>query len=216
LGEALSDIWGPALTRTIDLAEASRIAAQDPIWAARGRAIQSYSALEQALCRIFAEAGGMSHAAASVIFFRINNARSRGQMLEKLIRLKHGATYNVFVTSLLKNLSSIDQKRNEIVHWQSVNNVALDADGKTVAVVTLRPPNYWETTDESAPSITVADLSEFDAKCDFYTRLCNVFFFAMTNRLKADPGVEQTWRDVFRQAIAYPPPDTHPLRSRTT
>lgn len=199
------------MTRTIDLAEANRIAAQDPIWAARGRSIQSYSALEQALCRVFAEAGGMSHAAASVIFFRINNARSRGQMLEKLIRLKHGAAYNVFVTSLLKNMSPIDQRRNEIVHWQSVNNVAIDADGKTVAVITLRPPNYWETTGQSAPSITVADLSEFNAKCEFYTRLCNMFFFTTTDRLKHELDVEQTWRDIFRQAIAYPPLDTHPL-----
>ncbi|HEY6336490.1 MAG TPA: hypothetical protein VI113_11465, partial [Alphaproteobacteria bacterium] len=59
--------------RNIPLEQVQKLAATDPLWANRGKAIQAYASLEQSLCTVFADAGGMKSEVAGIIFFRLTN-----------------------------------------------------------------------------------------------------------------------------------------------
>jgi hypothetical protein len=61
----------------------------------RSAAIQEYANLEQALCGLMAHLGGIEPVVAGTIFFSMVNARSRGRVLQKLIRLRHENTYSL-------------------------------------------------------------------------------------------------------------------------
>src|SRR5258706_2236980 len=147
--------------------EASRKTSEDQLWATRGKAVQAYARLEQALCRMFAGVSGTSQEIAAIIFFRIASASARNQILEKLIRLQHKDTYNLFWNSIFKAMPQIDGRRNEIIHWMVMSKMELPHDeSPTGVLVMLRPPTYWSTLDDSAPQITNGDLLEFIRKCD--------------------------------------------------
>jgi hypothetical protein len=112
--------------KNIPLQVALDMAEQDPIWGHRGRAIQSYAILEQALSGALAEFGGMTRENATTIFYKITNTGSRSKILQKLLRRKFGTTYNLFWNVYFKELTRIDLRRSEIVHWLSAMNVALN------------------------------------------------------------------------------------------
>ncbi|HEV2973046.1 MAG TPA: hypothetical protein VGY55_23975 [Pirellulales bacterium] len=190
------------------LLEASR----DPFHAVRGLAIQSHASLEQSLCSLLATFGDIREDVASVIFFKISNARARDDILEKLLKKKYGEKHAVFWHSVKILNGQVTQVRNEIVHWNVVNCV-----GDNGQELRLMPPAFWDVNPNS-PYKTIADLNDFRVKCGFMGRLCNMFrFFLMPDRPPVwTPEQLQTWTDIFRQAVAYPPPDTHPLCQTTT
>lgn len=173
--------------------------------AARSIAIQEYANLEQALCLLFAHLSGTTNQIAGIIFFRLTNAASRLAIIDKLMRLKYGDAHRLFFNSLVAVLKPFDGKRNEIVHWHGFTTIDLSAD-PPAATVQLGPPNFWDHN-ENTPALTLRDLTEFSAKADFLARLVNVF--AMTALVKVAP-LDDTWRDIFAQPLAYPPPDGHP------
>ena len=90
---------------------------EERFWAVRGRAIQAYAKLEQALCLIFATLCDMPPDVAGIIFFRIVNAGTLHSILERLMKKKHGTTYSSFWGSFLDAIRGTSQRRNEIVHW---------------------------------------------------------------------------------------------------
>jgi hypothetical protein len=108
----------------ISLAEGMRKGAEDPFWALRGQAVQAYANLEQALCRIFSRLSGTPHDIAATIFFTITSTRARNIILDKLMRMKIKNEYNIFWTSLQKQLVQLSQKRNEIIHWNGLNTIS--------------------------------------------------------------------------------------------
>jgi len=196
----------------IDLGEAMRNASNDEFWAIRGKAIQAYANIEQSLARIFAMLSGTTQEVAGVIFFRISSTDSRNKILEKLFKKKFNDRFNVFRNSLFEQLRPIDIERNEIVHWNVVNQVGADKEGKTIAKVTLMPPNFW-VPDTNTPIKDTAILVAFISKCDFYSKLCNMFNIMVGNvALVPIPDADkQPWLDIFSQPIVYPPPLDHPL-----
>lgn len=196
----------------IDLGEVERKSAEDTFWAIRAKAIQSYANLEQALSRLFAGLSETKMDIAGIIFFRIG-ARARNTILEKLFKKKFMTEFNLFRNSLFDQLGPIDAERNEIVHWNVVNQVGRDEHGVPAANVTLMPPTFW-SGDGNTPIKDKNALLEFTAKCNFYARLLNMFcvttglIAAATPISEADKG---PWLDIFAQRITYPPPSTHPL-----
>ena len=195
----------------LDLGIAAQMAEQDLIWATRGKAIQAYASLEQSLCTLFAHLGTIPPTVAGIIFFRISSTDVRNRILEKLFRLKHRETYNLFFNSFLKQLHPIDLKRNEIVHWNALNSVGSNEAGEMTSVVTLKPPAD-RGFDPNKPTITTQDLIDFSNKCDFYARLCNMFYVVDSGITKNAPDFDmKPWLDIFQQPIIYPPPATHPL-----
>ena len=194
----------------IDLGDVARKASEDQFWALRGHAIQAYASLEQSLCRLLAYLGAMSGEVAALIFFRITSTQARNTILEKLFRYKFGDKFNLFRNSLISQLRPIDTERNEIVHWNTVNNVGVGEGGLSTISVTLRPPAFIYNINNS-PEKTVDDLIEFMQKCSFYERLLNMFI-PTTDDSYDMPGFDKIpWLSIFSQPIVYPPLAGHPL-----
>jgi len=93
-----------ATSPNIALEEVSRVLDQDPFWAVRAKAIQSYASLEQSLCGLLAALGNIEPEVAGIIFFKISSADSRNKIIEKLFRRKYQGQYNLFINSLLSQL----------------------------------------------------------------------------------------------------------------
>ena len=100
--------------KKIDFGDALKLGEQDAIWANRGKAIQSYAILEQALCSLLGDLSEMKRNTAATIFYKIASSDSRNKILEKLLHGKHGKKYNLFWNAYFKELRKIDIKRNEI------------------------------------------------------------------------------------------------------
>jgi hypothetical protein len=121
----------------IDLGEAQKALMNDPLWAARGKAIQAYATLEQSLASLLAFLSDTDPVVAATIFFKVSSADSRCKILEKLFRRKFQDRYNLFRNTLFDQLRPTDHERNSIVHW----NAVAAFDGGTQASLELRPPD---------------------------------------------------------------------------
>jgi hypothetical protein len=197
----------------IDLSKEMVKASLDPFWAWLGHAIEAYAGLEQSLCRLFCLLSGTEPDVAAIIFFRIRNTRNRDEILGKLLRRKHGSDYSRFWNSLVDIIQNqITPRRNEIAHWKAT--IVLGDNG--FSQMQLKPPDFWSHRSET-PFIDVALLQKLMETCAFVSRLCNMFglFINPSSHAEMERGAPpehmRTWRDIFSQAVAYPPPSTHPL-----
>ena len=145
---------------------------------------------------------------ATTIFYKITNTGSRSKILERLLRRKFGTTYNLFWNSYFKELTRIDLRRSEIVHWLSAMNVALNTDNMMIMGVTLIAPDSLGSKSEPQ-QITSKDLVAFAAKCDAFSRLCNMFLGVVANHITGDAA--KPWLDIFQRPLVYPLPADHPL-----
>src|SRR5262249_40387728 len=138
------------------------------------------------------------------------NTHSRNRILDDLMTKRHGTSYEKFWNSSISLVRTIDQRRNEIVHWHVVNNVNLDSDTphELASSLSLNPPTGWLT--RSPAKLNELDLQEFNLKCDYVSRSINMFALFISGQL-SDPNPALPWRDIFQQPIVYPPPDSHPL-----
>jgi hypothetical protein len=109
-----------AIPTAADIRSALNAADETMFWVNRGKAIQSYAFLEQSLFQLFCALSGMDMKTAGTMFFRINNTRARNAIIDKLFRNNFGDQMIPFRNSLISGLSSMDQNRNEIVHWHAV------------------------------------------------------------------------------------------------
>ncbi|MGM5002933.1 hypothetical protein AB8A05_29690 [Tardiphaga sp. 538_B7_N1_4] len=197
---------------TLSLEDAIAQAGSDVFWAQRGKAIQGYANLEQALSLLFAVLSDTTQEVASIIFFKITSADARNKIIEKLFQKKFAATHSLFRNSLFKNLGPIDRERNEIVHWNVVNHVSAGADGSTVSKLLLSPPAMWLTT-ATAPTKSADDIAAFSVKCEFYSRLIGLFAMYVRPPSAMPADAWKDWLPHFEQPIVYPPPADHPLAS---
>jgi hypothetical protein len=193
----------------LSLEEAMKQAAADQFWAIRGKAIQAYASLEQAMAQLFSLVSGTDGATANIIFFRINSADSRNKITKKLFQNKFGTRYNLFRNSLFKQIGPIDRERNEVVHWNVVNFVDADPDGNTRSTLALLPPANW-VLDHGAPKKTTEDLIAFSRKCDFYSLLLRCLF-AIEGNTGLPEYLSERWAVMFEGPIVYPPPPGHVL-----
>jgi hypothetical protein len=187
----------------------ARADAENALRIARARALEAYATIEESLCVICADVLRAPPEYTGVLFFKIAAARARNRAVEDLIRKRFGATYNLYWNSLIKNLTPIDQERNEIVHWQSAEEVGYDG-GVAWYEYKLTPPNIWDLR-PTTPFKATENIEAFIAKCGFYSRSINIFKVIIIEDMARDAGERRTWLDIFQQAITYPPPDTHPL-----
>ncbi len=196
----------------ISLADAERAAAEHKLWAARGRAIQGYAGLEQALCGIFSLCTGTTFDVAATIFFKISAARSRNEIIKKLIRKRFGATYNLFWNSVWDRLRKhLDTRRNEIVHWSALATVGSDEHGQMTVELCLKPASYWDDPLGDFPRLSAGDMLAFEDECDFYARIIGQFGTTMSGALDASESFDKApWLAIFQQPLSYPPPNTHP------
>lgn len=144
--------------------------AEEPFLIARAEAIFAYSFLENALAYLFAALLQTDdYHVAGIVFWRILNNTSRNQILQKLMIVRYGSTYNKFFPSFIRFVRKLDETRNKIVHW----NVEVSATDRRVrsATVTvpftlrliLTPPDSWELG-ELHPGINLAEIRDFEAR----------------------------------------------------
>jgi hypothetical protein len=196
----------------ISLDEAQRQAAGDEFWAIRGKAIQSYAGLEQSLARLFSALAGTTQEMGATIFFRIASADTRRNLIGKLFQIKFREQYNLFRNSLLKQLKPIDNERNEIVHWNVVNTVGADEEGKTKSKLTLNPPATFPSL--NSVSKDASQITTFAKKCDFYAAFVGMFPVITIEGFSATPVEEihkRPWLEAYSKPIEYPPPVGHVL-----
>jgi hypothetical protein len=190
-----------------------KLAADARLKIARADAIHSYGNLEISLNLLFARLLGTKPDLAGIVLFRISNTRARSKILEQLIKRKYGAKFNLYWNFLFKFIGQLDQRRNEVVHWHMGILPNFGRTGKlTSATVRLAPPNFWDRR-AGKQSLTERDLNDFALKCDFADAAvwCFVAYVMMH---AGNRGLRATWRGICQQPLAYPPPDTHPIRQR--
>lgn len=123
---------GEKPNRIIDLEAVTQVASLDAIWAMRGKAIAAYSVLEQSLANLFCVLMRTPPDRGSIVFFKITSTQTRNAIFDKLLRKEHGTSYSLFWNSYLLQMRAIDTRRNEIVHWATVNNIDAAASPPSV------------------------------------------------------------------------------------
>lgn len=170
---------------------------------ARASAIERYADIEQILASLCAYLMGVTVDIAGIPFFRMNNARARLAMLKRLLKKKHGDTYNNFWNSLAKELKPIDDKRNLIVHWITEKTVTSNNERWSCLV----GANYWDRT-ENSEKIYLNDIYEFILRCHFFYHLIQNFLWVISESPKK---IHASWPEICQQPVVYPPLNTHPL-----
>ena len=195
----------------ISLDAANDLAAQSDFWAIRGKAIHAYAGLEQSLAHLFSALAGVKPKIGGVIFFRIG-AAVRRSIIDELFRLKFKDEYKLFRNSLLKQLKPIDDERNQIIHWNVVNNIGSDDLDRTTSKLTLKSPVYW--TDPLGMAKDAEQMIAFSNKCAFYSALCSFFppmaIEGFTKHPISDDD-RKPWLEIYSKPIEYPPPAGHVL-----
>jgi hypothetical protein len=172
----------------------------------RGKAIESYSALESSQAMLFHSLIGTDVLAAWTVFYRIVNTKSRNTILDSLLKQRRGSEFKAFWDSISSRIRSVDQRRHEIAHWQHA--ASIDAHGNTHGMIV---PNNIFAHDGNTPKRTEIDLAEFCRECNFLSRTLNMFSLLISEKLGVDHPERKTWLDIFHSPITYPPQPTHPL-----
>jgi hypothetical protein len=172
----------------------------------RASAIATYASVEQSLADLFSYLLGTPPDYSGVPFFRINNARARNDILERLLKKRHGPKHNLFWNCLVKYLREVDAIRNQIVHWGMLG-VYNRKDG-TLIRIRLIPPNYWDR-DANTPKLTKEDIEAFSEKCAFLIRALDLLRDVASGKTQ-----DRASLDICRQPITYPPPGNHPLSQK--
>lgn len=187
----------------IDPGGLQRRSSEQSLYMARSKAIQAYAGLEQCLCLLFAQLLETRVDLAGIAFFKLTNTRARNRILEDLMKKRCGPESKPWRSSFIKRVGTIDQRRNEIVHWQVSINVA-----PPTVECRLIPHVYWDMT-EASPHHNPTTLTAFKDECDFLSRSVNMFVMATLGSHQF--AARETWLQIFREEVAYPPPHNHPL-----
>jgi hypothetical protein len=192
----------------VDYSIVEQLIERDEIWSERGRAIQCYAILEQALSALFAHLSDTNEAVAATIFYKITSTSSRIAIIEKLLHRKHGTKFNPFWNGYIKALRPIDTKRNEIVHWVSAAISKIGEDGAIVCGTILIPSNVHSFY-PAMQYLSQHDLMAFYANCVEFSRICNIFSrISKSDRKQLELDA---WMDTFQQPFLYPLPADHLL-----
>lgn len=170
---------------------------------ARASAIGMYADVEQELAALFAQSLRSKPDYAGVPFFRINNARARNAILERLLKKRYGDKYNLFWNCLIKELNILDGERNQVVHWAILT--VYNHDRSQILRLKLTPPNYWDRN-PNTPKMSMEDIRRFGETCMFVGRALH-----MLRLVSARRKTPQAWRGICRQPLSYPLPKGHPL-----
>lgn len=177
---------------------------------ARGCAIQEYTGVEFALCALLSHLLGTTSDYAAIVFYRIINSSARTRILDDLYQKRHGDKFASHWKSLLKTLRTLDQRRNEIVHWHKISAVTVTDDGSVPTGAWLSPPAFW-ASDGDHPEIGLTDLAEFVSQCNVVHRSMGMLTSFLSGHLPDE--AETKWQPIFEQPFVYPLPDDHPFKS---
>jgi hypothetical protein len=129
-------------------------------------------------------------------------------MLSNLIKIEYDDQFEVFIKSLMKRLSKIEDQRNRVVHWIVMGGTPggeqFDA-GRDIAL--HQHPNMF-----GPDKMRKAEVKAFIAKTAFLKDL--IFNFDMYlkhgSAIFSDPALT-TWTQIFQRPVDYLLPNDHPL-----
>lgn len=186
---------------------------------ARARAIEEYASVESALADIFISLLGTKHTdRAAYTFYSITSAHTRNTLVGEFLEREFGDKYGAYWTGMRgqemrkakgmwRLIKSLDQVRNNIVHWHPVYGLPLD-EGAPIREGIARP---FHATVKPPPIIDRDELADFIYKAFFvHMSLTQFNRLAILEEGLSDPGSE-TWLGMFQQPAAYPPDRSHPL-----
>jgi hypothetical protein len=189
-----------------------------PFLLARAQAIDAYAQVERWLNFLFSNLLGTPHDIGGIVFFRITNSSSRLAIIDSLFEKRHGNRFEGYWSGLPNTpnrrglvtlVRQLDTRRNEIVHWHTVNYIETDGQLRNSNLF-LQKPNFWGFFSDSQ-SITVEEMEAFISKADFTSRSIMMLVLYISGQLDQVPETKQQWHNVFLQPCLYPPSGDHPL-----
>lgn len=182
--------------------------AQDAFNIARAEAIDAYAQLEISLMFLLTLMIGRKQHHSMAILSRMNNARSRNIVIQKIVDKETTKKYRAFTNSLFKTISEVDEVRNQIVHWHMASIFSHDESTSEDRMHALIPFN---PIDREPPLLYKSDIADFTWKTFFVAREASDFSsFLDPDQATRVASWPQSWRDRFLQPLSYPPERGHP------
>lgn len=97
-----------------------------------GQAVEAYAKVEGAQSMVLERLLNISSHEATVIFFSIQNVRTRNEAFQTLLTIKHKEKYTKFWKKVASFLSTLSKFRNGVVHWAPAVVLYRSKEGKTV------------------------------------------------------------------------------------
>ena len=172
----------------------------------RSLAIEQYANIEQALCRLFSDLMQAPLDRIAIVFFRINNTRSRNSFLQQLLKKEHGDKYDLYwhgkqpghnnVLGMMGLINYLDDTRNKIVHWNLISSIDFSTTPPSTKE-TLAAPNYFNLGPNSE-RIDKNIISDFIQKANFVSRSINMFSITFKTSLAVPDSECESWRNNIR------------------
>lgn len=163
--------------------------------AARIRAIDAYGTLEFHLVLLLSVLLNTELSRASVILTSVVNSRSRNRILTEFLKIEHGTTYLPFWRQIDKNIRTLDQIRNNIVHWTAVMDMGDIPSTKNQEIITLQHPRKLIGQDSEREKLSLKDLQDFIQNCNKTSSHILAFYFLFRDYATSS----EASRDIFRQ-----------------
>jgi hypothetical protein len=183
-----------------------RSKANEPFLKMIGRAVQEYVKVERIQSILLKEILGVDSIQARIIFFTVQNVRSRNELFGSLLTHSHGDIHDRYWNSCGKFLEKLSIFRNAIVHWHPL---------------TVGPGIQNPMPGRSGRSLGAGDLPPFifDCQC-IYEELRRFVEFLTEGLLDDDPTSSQRFLEPipYRNRADLQPPrkpkaQKHPPRS---
>lgn len=165
---------------------------EKPIHAHTGQAIEAYSRVEQIQVQLLAVILRLEYKVAAAIFYSVQNARARNEMVQAVLTLRRGDKYKAYWNSCADFLSLLATFRNAIVHWHPVTIITLLSGNRDYGLKNASPL-------KSTKTLEAADFPAFIQDCSFITLEIESFMWM----LRGDaPQQQPSWQEKFSQPIA--------------
>jgi hypothetical protein len=134
------------------------------IHAAIGKALDAYASVEGAHVRVLESILKITPREAAIVLFSVQNARSRYEMIQELLKINHQEKYAKFWAGCQSFLLKLASYRNALVHWHHIMVVYMDKSGKFDGQShELQDPWGGAYYDE----IKASDVPAFDKDCRY-------------------------------------------------
>jgi hypothetical protein len=135
---------------------------RQPIRVNIGESIEAYATVETKQAFLLATILNIDWRKACVVFFAVQNVRSRGEMVEELLGQGFDERLQKYWTSCNKFLQKLAQFRNALAHWQPYSNLYEGPNGERHLEPALGPPTL-----KNLKPLEAADLPAFVEDCEY-------------------------------------------------
>lgn len=186
----------------------------------RASAIEQYAHYEYVLFRLYVYLSNDTEENLGDFYFNKLNAQSKLDYIDKVLKLKHGNTYDLFWSSFYEHVKELPKRRNLIVHWTvthtlEVHNLINKHPSSNPSVITVASNSYtklkalgeWDK-DNLGRELYLEDVLQFTMACNLFFHLVQHFIWIASDSPKV---LDAAWKDVFKSTVVLPITENHPL-----